>query len=324
MSNATSSQTVFAGVDVGKATLDLALSFHQDQFLQKQFPNTPEGRGELIALCAKHHVQLVVLEATGGLELDAAAELAQAQIPVSVITPAQSEAFRRALNLQAKTDRIDGRMLALFARKMTPPASEIPSETQRNLRELAARRRQLTQQLVQEKNRLQQARDRRVKANIQKVIAFLEEQLADIDGHLGQLIAADPQLQLTVERLDSVPGIGKETARQLVVCCPELGSLNRQQIASLAGLAPFNHDSGSSTGQRAIRGGRSSVRTSLYMATLTAIRSNPKIKDFYLRLVQAGKKKMVALVAAMRKLLIMLNSLIRQQKTWPQFVSQSV
>jgi transposase len=322
MSTATSSLPAFAGVDVGKANLQLALSLHDGKFLERTCPNTPEGRADLVALCARHDVQLVVMEATGGLELDVAADLALEHIPVSVITPAQSKAFARALNQQAKTDAIDARLLALFAQKLTPAASQIPSETQRSLHELASRRRQLIQQLVQEKNRSQQARDTRVKTSIAKAITFLEAQLADIDQHLGLLIAADPEFQVAVERLDSVPAIGPETATQLFITCPELGSLNRQQIASLAGLAPFNHDSGSMTGQRAIRGGRQSVRTALYMATVCAIRHNPVIKDFYEKLVQRGKKKMVALIAAMRKLLIILNSMQREKKNWAQFIAQ--
>jgi transposase len=316
--------SVFAGIDVGKARLQLALSFPDGKFLDRDFANTLEGRTNLVLLCQKHKVALVVMEATGGLELDSAAELAHEQIPVSVITPAQSKAFARSLNKQAKTDAIDARLLAAFARRLCPPASTIPSETQRNLRELAARRRQITSQCIQEKNRLQQARDARVKNSIANAIAFFEKQLADIDDHLGTLIAADPALQLAVERLDSVPGVGQNTAVQLVVSCPELGSLNRQQIASLAGLAPFNHDSGTTARPRSIRGGRSSVRTTLYMATVAAIRFNPLIKSFYERLVANGKKKMVALIAAMRKLLIILNSLLREKKTWSEFIPHSI
>ena len=322
MANTTALLPAFAGVDVGKANLQLALCFHDGKFIERTCPNTPQGRADLVALCLEHHVQLVVMEATGGLELDIAADLAHDQIPVSVITPAQSKAFAKALNRQAKTDAIDARLLAAFARRLNPAPSQIPSETQRTLRELAARRRQLTQQLVQEKNRAQQARDKRVKTSIAKAIIFLEKQLADIDTHLSNLIAADPELLANVERLDSVPSIGPDTAACLVIACPELGTLNRQQIASLAGLAPFNHDSGSANGQRSTRGGREAIRTALYMPTLAAIRFNPVIRRFYLDKVQKGKKKMVALIAAMRKLLIILNSMVREKKTWSQFISQ--
>jgi transposase len=313
------SSSVVAGIDVGKAALQLALLFPGGKFLEKAFANTLEGRGKLVSLCRKHHVALVVMEATGGLELDAAADLAEAEIPVSVITPVQSKAFAKASKEHAKTDAIDGRLLATFARNMNPPATQIPSENQRNLRELAARRRQITAQCVQEKNRLQQARNTRVQKSIQKAIDFFEAQLADIDDHLGGLIAADPNLQLSLERLDSVPGVGPNTAVQLLVACPELGKLNRQEIASLAGLAPMNRDSGTASRPRSIRGGRAHVRTTLFMAAMAAIRSNPIIKPFYQRLVANGKKKIVALVAAMRKLLIILNSLLREEKNWAEF-----
>jgi len=323
-SNTSFSPVVFAGLDVGKTSLQLALSLEEGKFLERSFPNSLPGRAELVSLCSQHRVQLVVMEATGGLELDAAVDLVHDQIPVSIITPGQSRAFAKALNQQAKTDAIDARLLATFARRLRPPTTAIPSETQRDMRELAARRRQLIQQLVQEKNRLQQARDRRVKTSVEKGIEFLQQQLADIDEHLGKLITANPELQLIIERLESVPGIGTNTATQLAVACPELGTLNRQQIASLAGLAPYNHDSGTSSGQRSIRGGRASVRTTLYMATLTAIRCNPIIREFYQRLRANGKKKMVALIAAMRKLLILLNSLLCQKKTWTEFVPQTV
>jgi len=322
MSNTTSSSpsSVFAGIDVGKANLQLAIRLTDGKFLEQTFGNTPEGRADLVALCQKHHVRQVVMEATGGLELDIAVDLADQDVCLSVITPAQSKAFARALNQQAKTDAIDARLLALFGLKLSPAPCEIPSQIQRDLRELAARRRQLIQQLVQEKKRAQQARDGRVKQSIAAAIAFLENQLADVDRHIGGLIAADEQLQATVQRLDSVPAIGPATATHLLIACPELGTLNRQEIASLAGLAPFNHDSGSMNGQRQIRGGRESIRTALYMATVAALRFNPVIKHFYAELVQRGKKKMVALVAAMRKLLIMLNSMIREKKNWAEFI----
>jgi transposase len=323
MHNTASSPHIFAGIDVGKTSLQLALSFPDQKFLERKFANTLEGRLHLVLLCQKHKVALVVLEATGGLELAIASELAHEQIPLSLITPTQSKAFAKALNQQAKTDAIDARLLATFARKLSPAASVIPSEKQQNLRELAARRKQITAQCVQEKNRLQQARDARVKKSIQKAIDFFEAQLSDIDDHLKMLIAADADLQLAVERIDSVPGIGPDTAIQLVVACPELGKLNRQQIASLVGLAPFNHDSGNAAGPRSIRGGRAAVRTTLYMPTLAAIRFNPVLKTFYQRLIANGKKKMVAVVAVMRKLLIILNSILREQKSWSEFIPQN-
>lgn len=323
MSNTASSQPSFAGVDVGKASLQLAICLPGDKFLQRTFANTPAGRGELAALCRQHQVPLVVVEATGGLELDIAVDLGAAQIPVSIITPAQSQAFRKALHQQAKTDAIDARLLATFASRLRPAPSQMASETQRNLRELATRRRQLIDQLVQEKNRSQQARDRRVQASLAQAIAFLEGQLADVDRHIGELLAVDPELKASIQRLDSVPAIGLHTAAQLMIACPELGTLNRQEAASLAGLAPFNRDSGTSHGPRVTRGGRQSIRNALYMATVAAIRFNPVIKDFYQGMVRRGKNKMLALIAAMRKLLIILNSIVREKKTWAEFIRQT-
>jgi transposase len=295
----------------------------ESRFVECVFANTPQGRGELAALCRRHQVGQAVLEASGSLELEVALELDQAQIQVSIITPAQSQAFRKDLNQQAKTDAMDARMLAEFAYRIQPEPSRIAPESQRNLRELAARRRQLMEQLIQEKNRSQQARDRRVKASLAAGIAFLEKQLADVDQHIGGLMAADKEMQATLARLDSVPAIGPHTAAQLMIACPELGALNRQQAASLAGLAPFNRDSGATHGPRITRGGRQSIRNALYMAAVAAIRFNPVIKRFYLAMVQRGKNKMVALIAAMGKLLIILNSMIRQKKNWDEFIPQT-
>lgn len=323
MSNTASSSHVAAGIDVGKASLHLAVFIHEGKFLERTFDNLPPGRAELVACCLANHVTLVVVEATGGLELDVAVDLSDAQVPVSIITPAQSKAFAKALKQQAKTDAIDARLLALFAARLKPAPSQIASQTQRDLRELSTRRRQLIQQLVQEKNRAGQVRDARVKKSIAAAIAFIEQQIADVDAHIGGLMAADLELQAALERLDSVPAIGPATATHLLIACPELGTLNRQQVAALAGLAPFNHDSGTMKGPRAIRGGRQSIRAALYMATVAALRFNPVIKRFYDDLVQKGKKKMVALIASMRKLLIMLNSIVREKKTWEEFILHS-
>jgi len=317
-----SSLSAFAGIDVGKDSLELAITLANQKVIRHSLANSAPDHAKIVSLCRTYQVTLVVLEATGGLELDVAAELAAAGIPVSVITPAQSKFFAGALNQKAKTDAIDASMLATFARCMPVKISEIPSETQRNLRELATRRRQLIEQLVAEKNHLQQARHPKVKKSILKVISLLEKQLADMDDQLAEIIGADEQLQLAVDRMDSIPGIGKTTATALIVACPELGTLNRQQIASLAGLAPYNKDSGKTNAPRRICGGRSSIRSSLFMATLAAICHNPKIREFYQHLIQNGKLKMVALTAAMRKLLIIANSMMREGKNWSEFMPQ--
>lgn len=317
-----SSLSAFAGIDVGKDSLDLAISLADGKVLGHRLANHEADHARIVALCQTYQVALVVLEATGGLELNIASALAAAGIPVSIITPAQSKAFAGALKSNAKTDALDAELLAAFARRMAPEITQVPSENLRNLRELATRRRQLIEQLVAEKNHLGQARHPRVKKSIIKTIDFLEQQLADIDDQLGELMSADEKLQLALEQMDSVPGVGKNTATTLLIACPELGTLNRQKIASLAGLAPYDHQSGKTNSPRHIRGGRAGMRSALYMATLTAIRRNPVIKEFYQRLVQSGKLKMVALTAAMRKLLIIINSMVRDGKTWAEFMPQ--
>lgn len=317
-----SSLSAFAGIDVGKDSLDLAISLADGKVLGHRLANHDADHARIVALCQTYQVALVVLEATGGLELNIASALAAAGIPVSIITPAQSKAFAGALKSNAKTDALDAELLAAFARRMAPEITQVPSENLRNLRELATRRRQLIEQLVAEKNHLGQARHPKVKKSIIKTIDFLEQQLADIDDQLGELMSADEKLQLALEQMDSVPGVGKNTATTLLIACPELGTLNRQKIASLAGLAPYDHQSGKTNSPRHIRGGRAGMRSALYMATLTAIRRNPVIKEFYQRLVQSGKLKMVALTAAMRKLLIIINSMVRDGKTWAEFMPQ--
>jgi transposase len=316
------SLSAFAGIDVGKESLDLAILLADGKVLRHHLANYQADHTRIVALCQTYQVTLVVLEATGGLELNVASALAASGIPVSVITPAQSKAFAGALNRKAKTDALDAELLASFARHMPPELTQIPSENLRALRELAARRRQLIEQLVAEKNHLGQARHPKVKKSILQVLSLLEKQLASMDDQLGELICADEKLQLAVERMDSIPGVGKATATALVIACPELGTLNRQQIASLAGLAPYDHQSGQTNSPRHIRGGRAGMRSALYMATLTAIRRNPAIKAFYRHLVQSGKLKMVALTAAMRKLLIIINSMVRDGKTWTEFMPQ--
>jgi len=313
------SPRVCAGIDVGKATLAVALTADGATFDEFTVPNAPEGHATVVQRCQERHVQAVVLEATGHLEQAVAGELAAAGLGVSVVTPAQSKAFARALGTQAKTDSLDARLLALFALRLAPEPTALPSERQRQLRETAARRKQLVSFLVQEKNRLQQVQHPTVRQNIRQHVAFLETQLQDVDGQLRRLLEADPNEARRLAQLVSVPGIATRSALALLVHLPELGCLTRRTVASLAGVAPWNHDSGTHTGQRAIRGGRRDVRCGLYMPTWTAVRFNPVIREFYRRLVGAGKPKRVALIAAMRKFLGMLNSMLRQNKTWDEF-----
>jgi transposase len=322
-----SASPAYAGLDVGKSCHQLAIvsaggggGGAGEPLLQRPIPNTPEGLADLVRLCQEHRVGLVVMEATGRLELDPASALWNAGIAVSIISPAQSSAFAKALATPAKTDRLDALLLARFAQKIQPDPTAPPSALDRELRELAARRRQLTGLLVQEKTRLQQARSTMVRHSIQRVIAELQKQLNDVDDHLERQLANDPKLNEAVQLLASVPGISNTSATQLLIALPELGTLNRRSAASLAGLAPFAHDSGALTGQRHIRGGRSAARTALFMPMLSAIRYNPIVKAFYQHLLAAGKRRMVALVACMRKLLGILNSMLKQRKDWDTFI----
>jgi transposase len=314
----------YAGLDVGKDTLHLTILRSNDQIVsQTEFTNDDKGRKSLVKLCQEHQVLLAVMENTGGLEMDAAVDLTDAGIPVSIVTPVQSKSFAKTLNQHAKTDRIDSRMLALFAWRIQPQVSVLPSETQRKLKALASRHRQLIDMLVQEKNHRQRAREKPVLKSIDTIIKALEKQLDDNDKQLGKLIAADENLLRKVEQLDSAPGVGTQSARLLAVACPELGTLNRQQAAALAGLAPYNKDSGGSQGKRAIKGGRANIRLVLYMTTLSAIRHCPPIREYYQRLRAAGKLKMVALVACMRKFFIILNSLVRENISWDKYYTKN-
>lgn len=311
---------VFAGLDVGKDNCQLAILLSDGSALNQSLDTSPQGLAAMVSLCQKHNVSLIVMEATGLLHLIPATELWNAGLRVSIISPRQSSAFAKALSREAKTDRLDALLLARFAQTIQPTPTDQPSERELQLRELAARRRQLIGLLVQEKNRHQQARTKPVRSSIARIITAIEKQLEDVDDHLTKTIQEDPELEKAVAILSSVPGIGQTSAMSLLVALPELGTLNRRHVASLTGLAPVAHDSGSSQGQRCIRGGRSTARTALFMPTMTAIRCNPLIKGIYEHLRNQGKRRIVALVACMRRLVVILNSMIKQNKTWNDFV----
>lgn len=314
-SNRFPSSCTFAGIDVSKDKSDLCLLIG-DKRQDLPVSHDPAGIQELIDVCKARNVVLLVLEATGGYQRKLAAALVAAGLGTVVVNPRQARDFARALGLLAKTDKIDAFALARFAQLVQPAPRPKPAENQVELADLVARRNQLLSMRTAELNRLQQASVRKILDSIKKVIALLDEQIAELDEQIGRFIEADPDLHATSIIVDSAPGIGTITAQALVVHLPELGKLNRQQIAALAGLAPFNHDSGTLKGTRRIWGGRSAARTSLYMATLTAIRYNDPIRRMYQRLLAAGKKKMVALVACMRKLLTILNCMVRTRTLW--------
>ncbi len=260
--------------------------------------------------------EIIVLEATGGLEKLIVAELAAAGLPVVVINPKRVRDFAKGIGRLAKTDAIDALVLAQFGSNVKPPLRTLPDENARELQEILARRRQLVGMRTAELNRQQQARSAKVKASLEAVLKLIEQQLKDLDAELDQRLRDSPLWRETHELLQSTPGIGPQTARTLIAELPELGHCSRQQIATLVGVAPINRDSGTFCGQRTIFGGRATVRSALYLATLSAIRFNPAIKSFYQRLVLKGKKKKLALVAAMHKLLTILNTLIRNKQPW--------
>jgi transposase len=300
------------GIDVGKAKLDVGV--HDDKKV-RQWANDDQGRAELRTWVLQQEASLVVVEASGGYEAAVVSELVSAGQAVALVNPTRVRAFARAEGILAKTDKIDARVIARFGATMKPQARARRAEAQVELNELITRRRQLVEMLTAEKNRLQTASPALHK-RITTHLAWLQAEIDDLEHQIGQAIAANPDWAETARRVDSAPGIGPITAATLVADLPELGHLNRQKIAALVGVAPFNHDSGKHHGKRRIFGGRTSVRSVLYMATLSAIKHNPVIKDFYHRLVQAGKLKKVALTACMRKLLVILNTMVKTGQDW--------
>lgn len=307
-----SSAPIFVGLDIAKATLDVAVRPSDDGW---HVPYTEAGLTDLTHRLTALAPALIVLEATGGYEATVAATLALAGLPVAVVNPRQVRDFARALGRLAKTDALDAAVLARFAEAVRPAPRPLPDETHQELTALATRRRQLVEMLTAERNRLALAR-RAVRRNLQDHVQWLERRLADVDHDIATRIRQSPLWRAQDDLLRSVPGIGPITSSSLLTALPELGTLSRHQIASLVGVAPFNRDSGPSRGTRTIAGGRRAVRAALYMATLVATRHNRPIRTFYQRLRAGGKPAKVALVAAMRKLLTMLNAILKHQEPW--------
>jgi transposase len=299
------------GIDVAKATLDVAVL---DQPV-RTVANDAAGIRALVHALAADAPTLIVLEATGGYETALVAALAVAGLPVAVVNPRRVRDFAKALGILAKTDRIDAQVLARFAADMRPTPRPLPDETHAELRALVARRTQLVDMRTAELNRLPGARPA-VQRSVREHVTWLDRRIKDTDREIMRLIQASPVWRLRDQILQSTPGIGPQTSARLLVSLGELGDLTSKQLAALVGVAPFNRDSGRRAGPRTTWGGRAPVRTALYMATLVATRHNPVIKAFYQRLRAAGKPAKVALVAAMRKLLTILNAMIKQQRTW--------
>jgi transposase len=307
---------MFVGIDVAKAELVVAV---RPSGAQWAVANDEPGRRLLVERLQGERPQLLVLEATGGYELPAVAALVAAGLPVVVVNPRQVRDFARATGQLAKTDRLDAALLALFAERVQPPVRALADAATQALDALVARRRQLVEMLVAEQNRLGMARsrgDRAVTVSLRQTIAFLTRQLGAADRELGLMIRESPVWRERDELLQSVPGIGPVVARTILAALPELGHLDRRAIAKLVGVAPLNRDSGTWHGRRTIHGGRAGVRAVLYMAALVATRHNAPLRTFYQRLLAAGKPKKLALVACMRKLLTILNTMLRTQQPW--------
>ena len=302
----------FVGVDVSKSHLDVAIR-PSGEFLKVGYDDA--GLAELTKRL-KNEDALVVLEATGGFEIRVAAHLTTAGIAVVIVNPRQVRDFARALGRLAKTDRIDAGVLAEFADRVQPEVRALPDEALRGLEAHLLRRRQVIEMIVAEKNRVSHAVESDVRKAIERHIRWLTKDLDGIDTGLRDSIRESPVWRAKDDLLQSFPGVGPVTSFGLIGHLPQLGTLNRKEIAALVGLAPYNVDSGTIRGRRSTWGGRSQVRTSLYMATLVAMRYNPTIRVFYQRLVAAGKPRKVALIASARKMLVILNAMVRDGKPW--------
>jgi transposase len=303
----------FVGIDVSKDRLDVHVRPVASAF---SLPRSPEGLEQLVERLTAHSPALIVLEATGGFEITVAAALAAAGLSLAVVNPRQIREFARATGRLAKTDRLDAEAIALFAERVRPEPRPLADAEAQALGELVARRRQLVEMIGMESNRRHQARDNRVKTRIQTHLTWLQQALSEIDREIDGQVRRSPAWRETEELLMSVPGVGKITARTLLADLPELGTLGRRKLAALVGVAPINRDSGLLRGHRAIAGGRFAVRNVLYMATLTAIRWNPVLQAHYIQLRERGRPAKVAIVACMRRLLTILNAILRERTPW--------
>lgn len=304
---------VFVGIDVSKKRLDVALSPSGEVFA---VANDATGLHQLVQRLNLCEPQLIVLESSGGYELMAAATLRQAGLPAERVNPRQVRDFARATGRLAKTDKLDALVLARYAEVVQPELRPFPEAEQLELAALMTRHRQLTAMVVMEKNRLDTTFSLRVRQSLLSHLRSLEQQLKELEEELDDFLKQHPLFADKARLLRSTPGVGPGTCLCLLAWLPELGTLNRKQIAALAGLAPFNRDSGQLRGKRAVWGGRVRVRAFLYMATVAASRCNPVIRAFYQRLRQAGKAAKVALTACMRKLLTILNAMLKNQQPW--------
>lgn len=305
-------KNLFVGIDVSKNTLDAGVIPNEDV---KRFTNDDDGCRELSSWLCTCSPELIILESTGGLEMKAAGVLSSAGLPVVIVNPRQVRNFARALGKMAKTDAIDALVIARFAQAVQPKIRPLKDEQTLELKALVTRRRQLSEMLVAEQNRLKGSH-RRVKKSITATISWLKSQIEDTDKDISDSIFNNDVWRDKEEILTSVKGVGPVLSASLLCLLPELGTLCRKKISALVGVCPYNRDSGYYRGKRKISGGRADIRSVLYMATLSATRSNPVIKAFFERLKQSGKLPKVALVACMRKLLTILNAMLKTNQKW--------
>jgi transposase len=308
----TSSDERFVGIDAGKRKNDVHVHGLADE---SQYHNDAEGIRQLVNSMLQLSPALIVVEATGGYERLMVAELSAAGLPIAVVNPTRVRRFADSLGQLAKTDKIDARMIAHFASVVRPPVCALKSEEEEYLGELLDRRRQVIAMRTAEKNRLHTSRGR-IRDDIEEHIDWLAAKLNELDREIADMIGNSQEWSEKATLLRSVPGVGPVTAATLLADLPELGTLNRQKVAALVGVAPFNKDSGKKRGKRRIFGGRASVRRTLYMAALACTRHNAVIKQFYNHLLDQGKEQKVALTACMRKLLVVLNAMVRKQEFW--------
>ena len=305
--------SIIVGIDVSKDRLDVAVRPSGESFAVER---DPTGLEQLVARLRELSPHLVAVEATGGFETIVAAAVAGAGLPLVVVNPAQVRAFAQALGKRAKTDPIDASVIAHFAEATKPTLRALPDETTRLLADLVARRRQIVEMIAAEGQRERRMTGERVKESIARLRQAMERELAEVNREIRDRVRGSPVWAEKENLLASVPGVGPVIARTLIAEFPELGQLDRKQVAALAGLAPFTRQSGQWRGKSFIGGGRATVRTALFMGAMSARRYNPVLKAFYERLVAAGKPKLVALIAVARKLITILNAILRDRKRW--------
>ena len=303
----------YVGVDVSQESLDM-VAHHTGE--SRSFSNDSAGIANSTAWLTEVKPAIIVMEATGGMEVPLYIALQEASLPAAVINPRQIRDFARSIGILAKTDKVDAKVLARYAATVQPEARPLPDEEAHKLRTLVTRRRQLGEMIIAETNRARATRDKAMKQRIHAHLEWLRQELANIDKDISRTIKKNPVWQAKNKLLQSTPGVGPVLSATLIAELPELGILNHKKIAALVGIAPFNRDSGKHRGERRIWGGRCKVRQSLYMAALSAARCNPAIETFYQRLVASGKEKKVALTACMHKLLTILNAMLKHNSHW--------